>query len=169
MTSVEVVKTEERASFCSEEDEEEKAVNGFQKSMDTDEAPVVAENGSWQPKEEAKFDPALFSLPEDAIEECVGNQFVERYKCHHCDKSYKNIRSLNQHFREVQVCRVCKMSLPSVEEFTSHILEDHTVGALCGVCMNSFRSRARLVEHVSTHTQLFIKKSDASRSKKRNN
>lgn len=94
------------------------------------------------------------------------NQFIERYKCHHCEKSYKNLRSLNQHFREAQVCRVCKKSLPSIEAFTSHILEDHTVGALCGVCMNSFRSRARLVEHVSTHTQLALKKPDTSRARK---
>jgi hypothetical protein len=89
--------------------------------------------------------------------------FIERYKCHHCEKSYKNLRSLNQHFREVQVCRVCKKSLPSIEEFTNHIIEDHTVGALCGVCMSSFRSRARLVEHVSTHTQLTLKKPDVNR------
>jgi hypothetical protein len=88
----------------------------------------------------------------------ISSNCQERYKCHHCDKSYKNLRSLNQHFREVQVCRVCKMSSPSIEAFTSHILEDHTIGALCGFCMISFRSRARLVEHVRTHTQLALKK-----------
>jgi excinuclease UvrABC ATPase subunit len=126
------------------------------------------ENGSWVPKEEKKFDPTLYSAQDDVqnTEDGASSQFIERYKCHHCDKSYKNMRSLNQHFREVQVCRVCKMSLPSVEEFTSHILEDHTVGALCGVCMNSFRSRARLVEHVRTHTQVTIKRPDGSRNKK---
>ncbi|XP_059471612.1 zinc finger protein 26-like isoform X2 [Neocloeon triangulifer] len=63
-----------------------------------------------------------------------------------------------ERYKEVQVCRVCKMSSPSIEAFTSHILEDHTIGALCGFCMISFRSRARLVEHVRTHTQLALKR-----------